>query len=57
MFIDNLLDNLLTLVVILCTLIGFILYGSLLVYVVAMFQPLSFLLIGIVLIYLGVRSY
>ena len=50
----NILDNILTLIVILCTLLGFILYIGLAYYLAITYQAYFFVVVGIGLMYLGI---
>lgn len=52
--LSNILDNILTLIVILCTLIGFIFYIGLAYYLAISYQAYFFVVVGIGLMYLGI---
>ena len=51
--VNDILDNTLTLIVILCTLLGFILYIGLLCYLAISYQAYFFVVVGIGLMWLG----
>jgi hypothetical protein len=51
--LTNILDNTLTLIVILCTLLGFILYIGLVLYLAINYQAYFFVVVGIGLMWLG----